>query len=336
MITELRGCVPKLPIAYCKTLINRAWQDTREANLWSFNLYESAWITPPPVNTGTVTMTQGSASITFDATATAALNAMVAANPYVSVTQLQFRPGTVAGIAGIYNIIQYDSVSGAATLDRIFADPSGVGVTFSVYQNYYVPPFKDHLAWISIRNMSMFLDMILTATKEEIDELDPQRSWYQFPTHVIPFSQDTRGAGTPNASATLGYMMFELWGIPYNPFTYDCYGLRRGADLVNPTDTLPFQVGTSFGEELVMARARFYAYEWAEANKDAAPRNQGPNFQFLMGAANDTFKGLLVRYRKQDKELVNNWFSVRRPGYASKAFGYYNTLASVAGPYTQI
>lgn len=334
MYTELRGCVPKLPIAYCKTIVNRAWRDVRESNLWSFNLYESAWITPPPINTGTCTTSQGSATVTFDSTAQAAIAAFLMANPYVTLTQMQFRPGTVAGIAGIYNIIAYSA--GTATLDRIFADPGLTGAAYTIYQNYYVPPYQDHLAWISVRNMSMFLDMILTVTREQIDELDPQRSWYQFPTHVIPFEQDRRGFGTVNASPTIGYMMFELWGIPYNPFTYTCYGLRRGVDLVNPTDTLSFAPGTSEGEEMIMARARYYAYEWAEANKDQAPRNQGPDFRFLMGEANNLYGKLLTRYRKQDKELVNNWFSVRRPGYASKAFGYYNTLASVAGPYTQI
>ena len=331
MYSELRGSVPKISITFCQTLINRAWREIREQNLWSFNLFESAWITPPPINTGTVTTTQGFPTVTFDSTAKTAIAASVIANPYAPLTVQQFRPGTVAGIAGIYNIIAYNSGTGVATLDRIFADPGGAGQAFSIYQNYYTPPMADFLAWLSVRNMSMFLDMILTATKAEIDERDPQRSWYQFPTHVVPLYTDQRGAGTINASATLGYPMFELWGIPYNPFTYTCYGIRKGVPLVNPTDILPYQVG----EDCVLARARYYAYEWAEANKDMTPRAVGPDFKFLMGQAESMYQKLLTKYRRQDKEYINNYFTVRQLGAASKMFGYFNTIAGVAGPYAQ-
>jgi hypothetical protein len=110
-----------------------------------------------------------------------------------------------------------------------------------------------------------------------------------------------------------------------------CYGIRRGTDLAAPTDTVPIQIG----EDLVLARARYYAYEWAEANKDQTPRAQGPDFRFLMGQAQDLYTKLLTKYRRQDKEFVNNWFTARQLGAASQLFGYYNTLAGVAGPYAQ-
>ena len=45
LVAELRGCVPKLPYAYSKTLVNRAWKTVRESGLWSFNLFTSAWAT---------------------------------------------------------------------------------------------------------------------------------------------------------------------------------------------------------------------------------------------------------------------------------------------------
>ena len=332
MYSELRGSVPKLPITFAPTLVNRAYREIREANLWSFNLYESAWITPPLVSLGTVSIAQGATTGTFDATAIAALNASVIANPYSPMTVRQLRPGNVAGIAGLYNLIQYDPVGGGFTLDRMYADPGGTGLAYNVLQAYYTAPYQDHLAWLSVRNMSMFLDLILVKTRSEIDVLDPQRSWYQFPTHVIPFQIDIRGQGTANASATLGYPMFELWGVPTQPFTYTCYGLRRGTPLVAPTDTVPIQIG----EDLVLARARYYAYEWAEANKDQTPRAQGPDFRFLMSQAEEMYEKLLSKYRRQDKEFVNNYFSARNMGYVSQMFSYYNTLAGVAGPYSGI
>jgi hypothetical protein len=328
MYSELRGSIPKLPFAFAKTLINRAWGDVRQANLWSFNLFESAWATPPLINSGTVTVTQGSPNIQFDlVVAVPAINAAQIASPWSLITQRQFR----VAVGGIYNIISYSPSTGAAILDRMYMDPSGTGQAYQIYQVYYTPPMQDHLGFFTVRNPQMFLDLDLTTTRSEIDARDPQRSWYQFPTHVLPYEIDTRGQGTANASSTLGFPMFELWGVPVNLFTYQCYGIRKGANLVNPTDTLPVQVN----EDTVLAKAYAYAYEWAEANKGELPRNAGPNFQFLIGQTNDKYDKFLKRDRRNDKENFNNWFTVRAPGLAARAYGYYNTLAGVAGPYSQ-
>ena len=327
MRTELRGCVPKLPYAFTGTLINRAWRVIRESDLWSFNLYESSWISPPLINIGTVTVTQGSPIVQFDPIAVAAINAAQIATPYSLITQRQFRPGNVAGLAGIYNLIDYDQVAGTALLDRMYADASGTNTAYNIYQLYYPAPFQDHLAWISVRNMQMFLDLNLDTERNVIDAWDPQRSLYQFPTDVVPYMLDNRGAGTDNASATLGFPLFELWGQPVTPFTYCLYGVRRGVDLVNPTDTLPQPIG----EDCVLSLARSYAYEWAEANKDMTPRSSGPDFRFLIGKALAEHKDLKIRDRKNDREFCNLWFSIRN--LRMPRVGNYNTLAGIASPY---
>jgi hypothetical protein len=121
--------------------------------------------------------------------------------------------------------------------------------------------------------------------------------------------------------------MYELWGQAVTPFTYQCYGLRRGQNLVNPTDTLPFAIG----EDVVLAMARMYAYEWAEANKDQMPRSAGPDFRFTYGSAQEEYKKRLINYRKNDKEQVDNWLTSRGVTWSSQAL-YYNTLAGFASP----
>jgi hypothetical protein len=323
MVAEIRGCVPKIPIAFCSTLINRAWRTIREANLWSFNLFESSWVTPPLITTGTCAVTQGFAAITFDATAIAALLAAQATQPYSLITQRQFR----VGVGGIYNIIALNFGTGVATLDRPFADLTNAAAAYQVYQVYYPAPFLDHRAWLSVRNPQMFIDLDLVTTRASIDNLDPQRSWYQFPTRVVAHSRDQR-----LGSATLGFPLFELWGQPVAPFTYQCYGLRAGLDLSQPSDTLP----QPLGEDIVLAKAREYAYEWAEANKDITPRSSGPDFRFLMGACSAEYKRLLILYRKEDREFVLNYFVSRRDALGGRGLGYYNTLAGFAGPYAQL
>lgn len=327
MMTELRGAVPKLPISFTKTLINRAYRQIREQNLWSFNLFTSSWISPPPIiGQGGVTTTQGLPTILFDATAVAAIATWQAANMYAPFTTQQFRVGS----GGIYNLIQYDPIAGTALLDRPFADPSVPDKSFQIYQLYYVPPMIDFLTWLSVRNPVMFINLDTTKTRAWLDATDPQRTWYQFPSKVVPFMIDNRGAGTINASATIGYPLFEMWGQPVTPYSYQCYGIRKGTDLDAPSDTLPYQIG----EDLVLAKAYEYAYQWAEANKDMAPRAMGPDFKFLIGKTQAEYKVLLSKYRRQDKEFVDNYFAIAGLT-ANFVVGAYNTIAGVASPYGQ-
>ena len=227
LVAELRGCVPKLPYAYSKTLVNRAWKTVRESGLWSFNIFTSSWTSPPMITVGTMTATTGSPAILFDAAAVAAINASQLATPYSLITQRQVR--VLAG--GLYSLIAYNPISGAATLDRPWGDPGGVGLAYQLYQVYYPAPMRDFLGWLSVRNTTFFYPLGLDMTRAELDNRDPQRTWYQWPTEVVPFSIDIRGQGTAQASATLGFPLFELWGQPITPFTYQCYGVRRGGDI---------------------------------------------------------------------------------------------------------
>ena len=73
MTSEIRGSIPKMPYVFCRTLVNRAWRQVRESNLWSFQLFEANWISPPLLNTGTVTAVVGSPNITFSPAAIAAM-----------------------------------------------------------------------------------------------------------------------------------------------------------------------------------------------------------------------------------------------------------------------
>ncbi len=319
MIAEIRGVVPKLPVPFAKTLINRAWADVRRRNLWSFQLYEGPqWISPAVVNTGLVTTVQGSTTVTVDATAAAAINAAALAQTFSPITSRQFR--IAAGT--IYNIWGWDSVS-TLTLDRPYGEASRTLYAYAIYQCYYPAPYSDHLTWISVRDMQNFIDLFTNKTRAQIDAADPQRTWYYFPTDVVYYQQNQN----PNA-ATYRFPMYELWGSPQYSLNWQLYGIRRLTDLTANSDTLP----PAMGEDCLISLAKAYAYEWAEANKGAIPRNQGPDFRFLIGAANAEFKALYQQYRREDRETVNNWFSIRRLGMYGKVFAYYSTLSNTAFP----
>jgi len=316
MQSEISGSVPKIPWDFAGTLVNRAWRDVRRQSLWSFLLFESNWTSPPIVNAGTVTVTQGSASAVFNAAAATAIDAIgFVPSP---VTQRQFR----VGIGTIYNIIAWDTLTLTATLDRNYQEATAAGSAYSIFQNYYAAPYEDFWTWITIRDMLNFNNLITTASRAEIDQRDPQRTIYYIPTHVVPYQQDQNAN-----SSTYRFPLFEMWGLPTFVLTYQLYGLRKGTDLVNPTDTLP----PAIGEDVVIAKAREYAYGWAEANKGDLPRNAGSDYRFLIQDAKADYQRLFREYRRQDRALVDNFHTKCRVGWSMpNLWGFYSSVAGYA------
>lgn len=334
MMAELRGQVPSLSIAFSKTLVNRAWRTIRERNLWSFLLFEGQWVTPPQFTTGTCTVSQSSNQVTLDATATAALIAALVDQPYSLIGQRQFRITGGGTLSGLYNIWDWDDATGVLSLDRRFGELTGSGLSFTIYQAYYAPCanaganplyLSDFKTWISVRDIQHFIDLdCFQIDRATLDAKDPQRLIFQMPTHVVPYQQDQN----PD-SPTYRQFLYELWGAPLQTYIYQLFGVRRGTDLVNPSDTLPPAVG----EDCVIALAKFYAYEYAESQKSATQAVQtGPDYRFLMSAAQKEFDMLFKMYRMQDRETVDSWFSVRRVALAKYRLGYYNTISGTANP----
>lgn len=325
MIAELRGAVPKLSPSYLPTLVNRAWRTVRERNSWSFLLFDGQWIAPAQYTGSAVATQQGNAVVTLSVADSTAIAALLPTQPYSLITQRQFRVSS----GGLYNIRAYTPNGGGAgittlTLDRWYGEQGTTSSAFQIYQCHYVPtvanaPITDFKSWISVRDMANFRSLYTDRhTRRDLDMRDPQRTWYGIPTDVVPFDNDP----------VTGALMFELWGAPTFNINYQLYGWRAGLDLVNPSDALPFAIG----EDCVMALARVMAYEWAEANKDIAPRNVGPDFKYLMSAARKEYEALLGQYRRADRERVDNWFTTYRLDDSSALWPHYNTLGTTANP----
>ena len=321
MIAEMRGTVPNYSALLARTHLRNAWSDVRNMKGWSFQLQNGGFGTPDLTNEGSVTVAFGSASVAGDATASAAWAA--ASQPGSLLTQQQFRVGQ----STIYNIIAADFTTPTAavlTLDRPFYDTtSGAGLGYSIYQCYYPVPVEDFQAWESTVDINNAIDLCCgTARKwrEMADQFDPQRQIFANPGTWIPYQVDSRPG-----SSTFGWMMYELYPQPQSKFAYQTWYSRYGADLVNPTDTLPFPIT----EHLIKTMARVKAYEFAEANKDPAnPRGSGADFRFLMGAVAKEAAAQLKEIRMADRDRVDMWYSVmsRVQGY-----GYATTFNPATG-----
>ena len=103
--------------------------------------------------------------------------------------------------------------------------------------------------------------------------------------------------------------MFELYPQPQSVFVYQVGYSWEGPEL---TDTPSLSaVPYPITEHLIKTAARVKAYEWAEANKNAAnPRGAGADFRFLMQSAQAQYSAQLKEIRSTDRDVYDAWVVV--------------------------
>jgi hypothetical protein len=309
MVAEMRGAVPGYSAGLARTHIKNAWDDVRNMKGWSFQLGNGGFGTPPLINAGSVTVVFGASTVTGDAEASAAW--ATASQPGNLLTQQQFRVGQ----STIYNIIGYQVVGGFGqlTLDRPYYDvTSGANLGYSLYQCYYPVPVSDFLAWESVLDINNAIDLVTGTAKKNKDWVDangPQRQIFSNPGSMIPYGTDQRPG-----SSTAGWMLYELYPQPQAQYAYQTWYSRRGADLVLPSDTVPFPIT----EHVIKTLARVKAYEWLMVKLQAGnPEHHTSAIQFAMGAAAKEAAAQLKEIRMEDRDRVDMWYSVlnRVKGY---------------------
>lgn len=313
IVFELTGEIPGLPFPLARTKINEALGTIYDANLWSFQVLENGWLTPGLQfganlqSTGTITATAYSNQIVGDADAAAA---WVAYSELPLFTQFQFR----VPYWSLYNIVGFDGVD-TLTLDRPWMEPSGAGQSYMVYQAYFPAPYVDFKRFFEIRDTTNAAPLdYWTYGRKDLALIDPQRTNFNQPSYVVPFELDQRPG-----SATLGFMLYELWPHPLSVLPYTYSYLRRGAMLSAPGDTLPQPIT----EELVKWRAREVSYLWKEAQKgEGLARGSGADYRFLSQAAAIEYGKKLKQARDLDRDKAELYFSRFVRGAAMGADGY--------------
>ncbi len=295
LYSSVMGYVSKLSPQLAKSLTNQAYRDIRDSRLWSFNTRETSVLAPGIVNTGSVTVTQYVNTVTFDATAKTAINAIPLTIP---VTTQQFRVG--AG-GPIYNIQSWDTVAGVGTLDRVYAESTASAQAYQIYKCYYPAPESGFVRWVSFFDPINAYPLRLHRAKSDFDKWDPQRGAQGLPVYVGWYRQGLAGEVSANLP------LFELWPHPTAQIGYMTLYEVRGADLVADTDTLPFAIP----DDLVTRRARWRAYEWAAANAGSHPELQKTNWLALMTTVDRMYLEQLKDVRNSDAETFLTQYSNR-------------------------
>lgn len=286
MASELVGQVPGLEYLFALTLVSRAWLDVQRRFLWSF-LY-GTWVIPTtvPTTAGTVTVTLGSATVVGDANASAAWQAIGLTVP---ITTQQFRVGQ----GTIYDILSFDGTS-TLTLAQPYVDPTvGANTGYAIMLNYPIAPVQDFLWFESITDPVSGYQIKTALTREYVDGCDPQRFQSGWPVGFIPHDVCYFGSKA-------GWPRVEMWPAPVSGYTYIGTYYRSGANFSSPADV----VAPQLGEDVVMARAKYLAYEWSAANQERSSRiSKTGGFTYLMGLAAKEYEWLLSSYMLKDEQF---------------------------------
>jgi hypothetical protein len=266
-----------------QTLVQRAQKDILESRSWSFLIDEGSLNAPQLISAGSVTVAQFTNTVTCDATAKTALNAVTLSVP---LGTRQFRTGVTSRI---YNIDSYDSGTGVITLKEQFVDAPVTAGGYSVFKCYYEPPTPtDFIRFISVRDLTNGRPLRLGVQKKELDRRDPQRTSTEPPVCVSTYK--TRADNVP---------LFELWPTPTSARGYVALYVKRGTVMEDDADTLP----PSIPDELLMARAQYHLAKWAEMTKGRDETLKATDWRFIMAESLARYNELLLKAKKQDDEI---------------------------------
>lgn len=190
------------------------------------------------------------------------------------------------------------------TIDRPWTEPLQSASNYVIYQAYYPAP-PNWKRWFAITDYENNNAMdYWTFTQASLNQEDPQRTEFDQPEFVVPFSIDNRPG-----SATQGQMLMELWPHPLSEWSYTFQCQCDWPSLVSPNDTLPYPIR----DELVKERAYEMLSLWQEAQKGTdVERGAGASWQFLTKAHHEEYMDLLRQARIMDRHLMELYYQKAR------------------------
>jgi len=276
---ELLVFAPGVPPTMAQKAVRDAYRRVVERYDWSGLRAESAMVIPTAYTTGTVAVTQGSATVT--GTSTVWTSAMIGR---------QFIEG---GQAPFYTIATFVSAT-QITLDRPYQGATKAAATYEITVAYLTAP-TDLLRLDSVLDPDNFWRLRLNVTQESIDMWDAKRAYSSAGASPRIL------AAAPYSSS--GVPRFEIWPRTTAAKTYYIRYLKRPADLSADSDTLAFPIRG----DVLRYGALSYLSMWPGVSKDA------PNMIYNVGSHRE-FESLFqqelgfLERRDQDINLDSLWY----------------------------
>ena len=340
LVGELTGTLPGLSPILAQTYINRALSSVYNERLWSFLVTDGVLVCPGEIITGTVATVQFTDTVTFDAAASAALQAQILGTVEPGILSLQFRPdATEPAASQLYGIIGVDNTVPTAvvlTLDRDIVEATNAAGTYSIYRALFIPPIADFKKWESFVDPGNAIALTrnrMTATSSDFDRMDPQRtatglSYWVGAWGAIRDNGATPGVNIPISAAagsTVGQPVFELWPVPTTGQTWYVRIRRAGPTLVDPSDV---QLA-GISDTLLASRSLYaHAYPFAAANVANFPSFRGAAWTLLITNERATYRKELLDLKRNDQEVQLQSTDIWNRGHGLRSptpFGRFDT-----------
>lgn len=279
------GRVPEVNALLAQGFLASAWEQfQKEKGTWSFHYKEVNLLVPAAVQAGQVSVTQDSDSVTADATAAAALDAVPTAFPVIG---RQFKAGTQGPF---YDITAYSSPT--ITLDRDYYEETNSTSAYSAMKAYELAP-DDFDRWESVVDLVEDFQIDVYQTRQELDQRDPQRSITDSPRALVAFDY----------VRSTGRVRFEWYPFPQERRQYPAL-YTTIPWVLSATQPLPANIPQRVIELAVMLQA----FEWAEANRGRFKTLQGADWRFLHDRMMKKYEEELVDVKREDQDIFHSNF----------------------------
>lgn len=213
-----------------------------ERRRWSWLIKFGQFISPAPYVTGTVSVTQGSTTVTGVGTL------WTTASP--TLLYQQFRIGLTAPIYTIITVTDDTHLE----LDSPYGGATATNTVYRIYQCFFPTP-TDYHSMLTLWDPAMNWQLYLNIKQEQLNIWDAQRATMGNAYSVS--YRDTSQYYIGNTATTPGVPRLELWPHSLSR-TFPCLYESRCIDISEPGAILPRYIRGDMLLEMSLAEAAYY------------------------------------------------------------------------------
>ncbi len=216
MIGEVASWNPNASSSMIERWINHIARKVYDRRMWYGLLTKGQIVTPPIYNTGSCSVTTGSASV----------QGITGPNGTLWTASLIGRAFRIGFTYPIYQIIGVDPTNQVLTLELQWGGPNISSTGYYIVQQYWsIPNIKYIYAAL---NLQMMYRMWTNLNQSSLDNLDPSRQRLYYPWAIASMPPD------PN-----GNFQCELYPASTIQQAYPYLAYVQPPNLINDTDSLP-------------------------------------------------------------------------------------------------
>lgn len=274
---------PSAPVLLARDWVSQAFRRVAERRPWSWLIKQDQFNMPSLYNTGTVTLTEGDATVIGAGTAWTS-----------AMAGRQFR---YSKISPIYTITTVDAGAQTLELDIAWGAATVTLATYEIYAAYKVVPTDFH-HFITIWDPNFNWQLYRNVTQNELNLWDAQRS-NRGQSYVVAH----RDYYTPSGS-TIPRPRYEIWPHKISAYVFPFLYISRPTDLEDSGATLPWYIRGDLLLEMALAEAAKWPGPSAGEDKYGRKVESNPYFNLNLAKMHEQrAEYMITEAERQDDEV---------------------------------